>query len=379
MKPLLLILLATLPVAVFSQTADNYSIKGTLGTKNAPAKVFLVYQAGGKNVIDSSVLANGAFIFHGNVAGPLSALLVVDPTGAGFSKLTRNSDALNFYLDKADMLISSPDSIAKAMVTGSKVNDDNTTLKENLKLVDQKAKALIAEANAAPDAQQINPIYQDQLQKRYQAIQLEQQSIIKKFITGNPQSFVSLAALASIAGQNADLNELDGLFKSLSPEVRATEQGVAFAAGLETEKATAIGAIAPDFTQADTSGKPLTLSSLRGKYVLLDFWASWCSPCRRENPFVVAAYNDYKAKNFTILSVSLDQPNGKAAWLKAIKDDGLTWYQVSDLNYWNNAAARLYNIDSIPQNFLIDPSGKIIAKNLIGRALLSKLADIFKM
>jgi thiol-disulfide isomerase/thioredoxin len=112
---------------------------------------------------------------------------------------------------------------------------------------------------------------------------------------------------------------------------------------------------------------------------LLDFWASWCGPCRNENPNVVSAYKKYKDKNFTILGVSLDRPTDKAAWLKAIKDDGLTWNQVSDLKFWNNDVASLYRISSIPQNFLIDPTGKIIAKNLRGVDLQVKLAEIFKM
>lgn len=379
MKRALLILIAAVPASIFAQTADNYTIKGKTGSLSTPAQVFLIYQFEGKNIIDSAALHSGEFAFHGNIADPVSALMVIDPTGTGLHKLPRTADALNFYLDKANIVVSSADSMAKATVTGSKVNDDNTELKQSLLPIDQKARALVAEASAAPDAQKINPVYQDQLQQRYKAIQLEEENIIKKFIVSKAQSFVSLAALASIATQDSDLNDVDAMFRSLSAEVRATQQGKAFLESLNAEKATSIGAIAPDFTQADTSGKPLTLSSLRGKYVLIDFWASWCMPCRRENPFVVATYNDYKAKNFTILGVSLDKPDGKADWLKAIRADGLTWYQVSDLKYWNNEVARLYHIESIPQNYLIDPSGKIIAKNLTGRALLSKMAEIFKM
>jgi thiol-disulfide isomerase/thioredoxin len=123
-----------------------------------------------------------------------------------------------------------------------------------------------------------------------------------------------------------------------------------------------IGTQAVEFTQNDTEGHPVSLSSFRGKYVLVDFWASWCAPCRRENPHVVEAYQQYKNKNFTILSVSLDRQ--KENWLKAIKDDNLTWTHVSDLQYWDNAVARLYMIEQIPQNILIDPNGKIIARNL---------------
>jgi peroxiredoxin len=133
---------------------------------------------------------------------------------------------------------------------------------------------------------------------------------------------------------------------------------------------------APDFTQPDTNGTPVSLSSFRGKYVLVDFWASWCGPCRQENPNVVKAYNQFKDKNFTILGVSLDK--NKNAWLEAIKQDGLAWSHVSDLKYWNNEAAALYQVQSIPYNVLIDPTGKIIAENLRGGELLSTLNNVLK-
>ncbi len=138
----------------------------------------------------------------------------------------------------------------------------------------------------------------------------------------------------------------------------------------------AVGFMAPDFTMADTEGKPISLSSFKGKYVLVDFWASWCGPCRGENPNVVANYNKYKNKNFTILGVSLDQD--KAAWLGAIKKDNLTWTQVSDLKWWNNAAAKMYGVESIPFNLLLDPTGKIIATDLREGDLGKKLEEVVR-
>jgi len=167
------------------------------------------------------------------------------------------------------------------------------------------------------------------------------------------------------------------LYLGLSENLRNTPDGKKLGQNIEASIATVVGAQAPLFTQNDVNDKPVNLADFRGKYVLLDFWASWCGPCRAENPNYVKAYNKYKDKGFTILSVSLDRPGKKDAWLAAIKHDGLEWMQVSDLKFWDNAAAKLYDVGSVPANFLIDPSGKIIAKDLRGDELTKKLASLF--
>jgi peroxiredoxin len=136
----------------------------------------------------------------------------------------------------------------------------------------------------------------------------------------------------------------------------------------------AVGSKAIEFTQNDTTGNPVSLASFRGKYVLIDFWASWCKPCRMENPNVVVAFNKFKGKNFTVLGISLDK--SRDSWINAIKEDQLAWTHVSDLKFWSNDVAVKYRIESIPQNYLIDPDGKIIAKNLRGPELQSRLCDL---
>lgn len=198
-----------------------------------------------------------------------------------------------------------------------------------------------------------------------------------QFIESHPASPVSPWVLGQIVSFNTqNPTQMDDLYNELAPSVTSLSYAKSIKAMLDKAKATAVGQMAPLFTQADTSGKPVSLKDFRGKYVLLDFWASWCTPCRAENPWVVKAFNEYKDKNFTILSVSLDGTGEKArkAWINAIRHDGLGgWTHVSDLKYWDNAVGILYAINAVPDNFLIDPSGKIVAKNLRKEALLDTL------
>jgi len=377
MKKIFLYVIVLFPVVVFAQDQPQpFVVKGKIGNLNAPAKAYLAYQVGANKVVDSAVITNGVFQFKGEVLNPSNASLLLDHKGTGLTKVDSTSDILNFYVEKGEINLISPDSAFRAQVTGSKINDDSKRLMAQLKPIAERAKTINAVKKSASEAQLNSAEFQNDMQNKFKKLQQEQKAVIKTFILSNPNSYLSLLALYSVGGPSPDPAELDTLFSSLSPEIRNTETAKVLKNSLDALSHTSVGVMAPDFTQNDVNGVPVKLSSFKGKYVLLDFWASWCGPCREENPNVVRAYNKYKDKNFTILSVSLDKSEGRNNWLAAIKNDGLSWTQVSDLKFWNNGAAQLYNITSIPSNFLIDPSGKIIAKDLRGADLENKLEEV---
>jgi peroxiredoxin len=198
------------------------------------------------------------------------------------------------------------------------------------------------------------------------------------YVKQHPDAPASLDSLKEAVGPVPDYSEATQLYNSLSSAVRNTPAGKAYSEQLELIKLIAVGAQAPNFTQQTPDGRQVSLADYRGKYVLVDFWASWCGPCRAENPNVTKIYNEYKAKNFDILGVSLDNEKAREKWLKAIQDDQLAWTQVSDLKGWSNQVALLYRVQAIPQNFLVDPSGKIVATNLHGEELKTTLAQFIK-
>jgi peroxiredoxin len=365
-----------LPIMAFAQEPQQFLIKGKVGNLNAPARAYLIYQLGANRVIDSALITGGNFTFKGQIINPTNAFLVIDRNGVGMNALDATVDNLSFFVDNGEFSISSADSVSKAQITGSKINDDNKKLMAQLKPLSDRAQKLKEEQESASQAQQNTAEFQNKMQAQYKELQIEQKATLKMFILSNPDSYLSLLALYSVGGPSPDPTEIDPLYNALSERLKETETAKVFKKSLDALRSTAIGVVAPDFTQNDVNGVPITLSSFRGKYVLIDFWASWCGPCRQENPSVVKAYNKYKDKNFTILGVSLDKDSGKDAWLAAIRNDGLTWTQVSDLKFWSNEAAKLYYVTSIPANFLIDPNGKIIARNLRGVDLENKLEEV---
>ena len=362
------------PLALMAQNSD-FTIKGKVGSWNAPAKVYLSYRLAATSVLDSTSISNGVFEFKGSISDPVLASVMINYMGTGLR--SRSLQRLPLYLESGAIEIESADSLGKAMVKGGEVNKAYSALQFALKPSQNKYDVFMAEYLAMPKEKQSDSTIRAGLDIRYKAIEAEKTAAYNKYIKSHPNSIISVYALTQFGGSIPDYEVVSPLYNSLSDGVKNSTSGKAYAQKLEIMKLTIIGAIPPDFTQNDPDGKPISLSNFRGKYLLIDFWASWCAPCRAENPNVVKAYAKYHEKGFEILGVSLDNEKGRDNWLNAIKKDGLAWTQVSDLKYWNNEVARKYGISSIPQNFLLDPTGKIVGKNLRGEALSKKLEEIF--
>jgi len=376
MKHIKLFILALLPLSIFAQS-ESFTVKGTVGKLNSPSKVYLSYRQNKTVITDSASIKNGMFELKGQVSNPVKAKLVLDHAGKGLQSL-RTPDFVELYLERGVVSLTSKDSVYNAVVVGSVVNDDNRKLTEKLAAAKNKMKVMLAEYYAAPDEKKKSKEFQDETEKRYNAITKEIQEIESAFIRDNPNSYVSLDIIKNTGGSIPNVEVLDSLFKSLTETIRNSSAGKELSERIDKLKLVAVGAIAPDFTQMTPENQPVKLSDFKGKYVLIDFWASWCGPCRAENPNVVKVYNQYKDNGFTVLGISLDNEKGRDAWLKAINKDQLTWTQVSDLKGWYNEVAALYSVKAVPQNFLIDPNGKIIAKNLRGEELAAKLKEIIK-
>lgn len=376
MKIFISLVISLLSLAAYAQNNNTFQINGTATTGNLNiAKVYLQYQSDGKTIADSSDFINGTYNFKGGISEATPARVRVKyqntPDGK-FVPTKQGRDMFLVFLQPGKIQIQSVDSFSNIKVKGSRAHEDYSQLQSSLKPLTAKMDDLYKEYMAAAKDEKL----QESIVAKADDLEEEINQSYGNFVAKNLSSPIAIFCLESFSGMDLDPAKVEPLFIQLPEETRNSASGKNFEKRIQSAKQTAIGSIAPEFIQEDTLSRPVALSSLRGKYVLIDFWASWCGPCRAENPNVVKAFNQFAPKGFTVLGVSLDQPGAKQKWIDAIRKDGLTWTQVSDLKYWENDAAKLYGVRAIPQNYLLDPSGKIIAKNLRGAALTKKLAEI---
>jgi peroxiredoxin len=370
-----LFLLLLLPVISFAQQGKEFKLKGELKLNNPVDMVYLRYNSGDNSVNDSLKVKNGEFKFEGTIAEPTVASLIVKFERASGESMAQR-DFMPVLLEPGKIDVVAKDSLKNHTVTGTPGQTDFAKLIQQEQSYDSRLNPLYdiySNAKKNGDRQAMN-----KAETEAEAIESEmREAVYGNYVKNNPKSTVALYALKQYAGYEINPDKVEPLFTILPASTQQLPSAVSFKNQIDIAKKTGIGRYAMDFTQNDTLDHPVALSSFKGKYVLVDFWASWCGPCRAENPNVVNTFNKYKDKNFTILSVSLDRPGQKERWLKAIHDDNLTWTHVSDLKYWDNAVAKQYGIQAIPQNLLLDPEGKIIAKNLRGDELDQKLGEVF--
>jgi len=273
-----------------------------------------------------------------------------------------------FYAESGKLNMSGKaDEIWAAKVSGSKLQDEADAYRQSLKNITDQEEELYKQYGKGTEAEQ------SALEKKLSELRSQKLTKANAYIKAHPKSHYSLALVADRAmmGSYAGVNEA---YVLLDPSMRESMEGKVLAERIEVLKRSDIGVPMLNFSQQDTEGKLVHFADFKGKYVLVDFWASWCGPCRAENPNVLKAYNRYKDKNFTVLGVSLDDK--AEAWKKAIKDDQMPWTQVSDLKGFQNEVSTYYGINGIPSTLLVDPQGNIVAKDLRGASLNDKLAEL---
>jgi len=348
-----------LPVAVMAQQ-KVFVITGTVTGLPENSLVTLVDLNKPTDTLAKDRVNKGSFVLKGRVAEPNLHQLNFEVAG---------KKSVLFMGNENIAIKGNVDNVQQFDVKGSAVNNDFVAFQQIFNPLFQTLTALNQKIYGKPNTQP-----SDSLMAAYKKTYDEIVSAIDKFVVEKKASPVTPFLLVVTRELEQDPITLEKRFNMLSAANRDGFYGKILQQGIDDSKVGSIGSDAIEFTQNDTTGKPVSLNSFRGKYVLVDFWASWCRPCRMENPNVVTAYNKFKSKNFTVLGVSLDK--SREPWIQAINDDGLTWTQVSDLKFWSNEVARKYKIESIPQNFLIDPNGKIVGKNLRGADLESKLCEL---
>ena len=359
MRKLLLSIVAASMTLAACNAQSGYKVTGTVEGMPDGKAIIATVNGSSLDTLAKADVKNGSFEFTGNVSEPTGAyIMVIGQRGA-----------IPFMLENANITVNAGQ--AGLTVTGSegqKIYDQfmaiNTTTQQEAMKLQQEYQA----ANGDQAKMQA-------VQEAYAKLMTDAQAKETELIKANPDSYVSTFVIVSGMGQ-MEYEQLKERYNLLGEKAKASAQGKAIAAQIAKLESTAIGQIAPNFTITTPEGESISLYDIKGKVKLIDFWASWCGPCRDENPHVVEIYKEYHPKGLEIFGVSLD--NNKEAWVKAIADDGLVWKHGSDLKGWQSAPAQLYSVSGIPHTVLLDENNKIIAKNLRGDELKQKIAELLK-
>jgi len=358
---------------------DGYVINGNAKGIYNGIRVYLKgFDQNNRQVdIDTAIVMNEKFTFEGKVLSPDVYYIFINSINGNLPLIIENNK-INIDIDK--------DNLQTSKVSGTKTNEALNVFSNNMKAIIEKRRNLslaLRESAQANDNEKTTA-----LNTELSNLNLEAANFPFEFINNNRDNYYSLILLESmLKNRNADIQKIIDTYQGLDENLKTSAKGNEILAQvdaaktiLEAQTRTEIGKIAPNFSAPTPEGSILSLNEIKSKITLIDFWAAWCGPCRRENPNLVQIYEKYHNKGLEIIGVSLDgntrQADPKADWIKAINDDKLTWPQISNLNYFNGPIAKIYNIQSIPSSFILDTEGKIVAKNLRGAALEEKIAEL---
>lgn len=375
MKHYLLLLTVVLFVCSCTQNPKGYTVKGELrGAFESGTQVFLkkLGDNGQPVELDTALIQEGKFEFTGSASAPELHYIFIDKL-PGYTALILENGTIDFSAQK--------DSLGFAKVEGTMQNEVFFNYLEKSRELSEQARSIEQDLQRASSTQGSEATIlalrdeMKELQDEYKIFEVD-------FIKTNPEALIAALLLdRALAMKAVEIDSVQSMYDALSQEVKDSKPGKKVLEGLEkvriaeeAAKSTAIGAKAPEFSGPNPDGKIIALNDIKGKITLIDFWAAWCKPCRAENPNVVAVYNKYHEKGLNIVGVSLDRTAD--AWKKAIADDGLEWNHISNIAYFDDKIAKMYNVSAIPAAFLLDENGVIIAKNLRGSALEAKVAEL---